>query len=438
MIKFKALLLFIFSAALIFSFSVFDKDALAQLILSELTVGNDFGVGARAMGMGGAFIGVADDYTALHWNPGGLSQIKRMEFFTALSHERSRAETEYYGSSDSTFASRTRINAIGMVIPVPVYQGGLAFAFGVNRVQSFDSRIRFKGFNESTVDEDYELGQLFVDDLSDESGGIFLWSFGGAVDIAPKLSIGGNLSFITGDYDLDFKRDAEDTEENDLVLTGYSYRDTISSDYFGVEGKIGLLARPANQIHLGATINFPLDLTVDEYWSRDSYYEYDDGTNESYFEDGTFTYDIYRPFRFSAGIAAYPIPEVAIAADATYTDWTQTEYDEPPSEDISNEDFQEYYRDTLQLRIGTECTIPSAGVRIRAGYILDPKPYAPNSMVIETERQFITFGVGMMMEEVFSLDLVYMRGFWKERTDDEFIKEDHNTNRIFLSAGFSF
>ena len=87
---------------------VFAQNAAAQWVESEITVGNDFGVGARAMGMGGAFVSVANDFTALYWNPAGLAQIERMEFFGALSHEKLEAETEYFGSSESTFASNTR------------------------------------------------------------------------------------------------------------------------------------------------------------------------------------------------------------------------------------------------------------------------------------------------------------------------------------------
>lgn len=36
-------------------------------------------VGARPMGMGGAFIGVADDANTTYWNPAGLSQIENVE-----------------------------------------------------------------------------------------------------------------------------------------------------------------------------------------------------------------------------------------------------------------------------------------------------------------------------------------------------------------------
>lgn len=37
------------------------------------------GVGARAMGMGGAYVAVADDSTATYWNPAGLPGIKNIE-----------------------------------------------------------------------------------------------------------------------------------------------------------------------------------------------------------------------------------------------------------------------------------------------------------------------------------------------------------------------
>jgi len=41
---------------------------------------SDIGVGARPIGMGGAFAAVADDSNATFWNPAGLAQIGRIEF----------------------------------------------------------------------------------------------------------------------------------------------------------------------------------------------------------------------------------------------------------------------------------------------------------------------------------------------------------------------
>ena len=146
----------IFIVIIAISVFLFTQSATAQ---QEITVGNDFGVGARAMGMGGAFMGVANDATALYWNPAGLSQLKQMEFLGALSHDKLETETEYFGEFDSTFASNTRLSSFGIVFPVPVYRGGLAFALGINRLQSFDARVKVSGFNNLSVEEDEQFGQ---------------------------------------------------------------------------------------------------------------------------------------------------------------------------------------------------------------------------------------------------------------------------------------
>lgn len=56
----------------------------------------DLGVGARAMGMGGAFVGVSDDASALFYNPAGITQLKRPEVTGTLSWL-------FPGSADSTY-----------------------------------------------------------------------------------------------------------------------------------------------------------------------------------------------------------------------------------------------------------------------------------------------------------------------------------------------
>lgn len=40
----------------------------------------EIGVGARACSMGEAFTGLADDFSAIYWNPAGIAQIKDIEF----------------------------------------------------------------------------------------------------------------------------------------------------------------------------------------------------------------------------------------------------------------------------------------------------------------------------------------------------------------------
>src|SRR5262245_35135752 len=53
------------------------------------------GVGARAEGMGGAFVGVADDATALYWNSAGIARIEPDKSELSLNHAWWLASTSF-------------------------------------------------------------------------------------------------------------------------------------------------------------------------------------------------------------------------------------------------------------------------------------------------------------------------------------------------------
>lgn len=45
------------------------------------------GVGARALGMGGAFVALSDDATAIYWNPAGIAQLESGELATMYTNQ---------------------------------------------------------------------------------------------------------------------------------------------------------------------------------------------------------------------------------------------------------------------------------------------------------------------------------------------------------------
>jgi len=62
------------------------------------------GIGTRAIGMGGAFVALADDPSAIWWNPAGLSKIKRLSVYGEMSYLYEKGEFRYgyyYGPYDS-------------------------------------------------------------------------------------------------------------------------------------------------------------------------------------------------------------------------------------------------------------------------------------------------------------------------------------------------
>lgn len=69
----------------------------------------DIGVGARALGMGGAYTALADDANAIYWNPAGLSNLEKREFTASHAEmfESTRLDFLAYAhpTSQGTFAA---------------------------------------------------------------------------------------------------------------------------------------------------------------------------------------------------------------------------------------------------------------------------------------------------------------------------------------------
>jgi long-subunit fatty acid transport protein len=73
------------------------------------------GIGARATGLGESFVAVANDPSAIFWNPAGLASLQRQE--VALSHIDWPADIKY--------------EHLTYVMPVKRFGGSLGFQFGV-------------------------------------------------------------------------------------------------------------------------------------------------------------------------------------------------------------------------------------------------------------------------------------------------------------------
>src|SRR2546425_1036113 len=95
--------------------------ARAQFSLGQQRAGTSsgtflrIGVGARAIGLGESFVAVANDPSAIYWNPAGLASLQRQE--VALSHVGWPGDVNY--------------EHVAYVLPVRRLGGSLAFQLGV-------------------------------------------------------------------------------------------------------------------------------------------------------------------------------------------------------------------------------------------------------------------------------------------------------------------
>lgn len=414
---------------LLFSFCLANSQDLG--VVDEATAGNFFGVGARAMGMGGAYIAVANDATALVYNPAGLAMVKRIEFSGGLTNQRLRNRTgdlsfvdiqsPGINFNDGRLQSNTRLSSANIVLPVPTYRGSLVFAFGVNRVKSFDRAMKF------TFAQDGSSG------IESESGGLYMWSFGGAVDISPNVSVGGAFNFFSGTDNYSWLYEGS---YNDASFSfKYKYDDTIKDRYTGFNLKLGVRVQPNKFLIVGGTIESPVTYTINEDWTQTTDTVFSD-RDPTYSEDsGSPQYKISLPFSMGVGIALN-FNNLILAGDINYADWTQMEYKRLADMAEANRMIQDSYTDALRWHLGAEYLFPRIGTTFRVGYYQNPLPY--KSMWIKKDRNYLTAGVGFLIDQVMTLDLAWVHGGWETNDFNIDLAEKYSTNQIFLTTAYHF
>jgi hypothetical protein len=424
MIKRLVSIIAVVFSLLLLSFCIANSQDLG--VVDEATAGNFFGVGARAMGMGGAYIAVACDATALVYNPAGLARVKRIEFSGGLTHQGLRNKTgdlTFVGIqspginfNDGRLQSNTRLSSANIVLPVPTYRGSLVFAFGVNRIKSFDKTMEF------SFPADGSSG------IESESGGLYMWSFGGAVDISPNVSVGGAFNFFSGtdNYSWLYKG----TYSDDSLSFKYKYDDTIKDRYTGFNLKLGVRAQPSKFLIVGGTIESPVTYTINEDWTQTT-----DEDGDSYYDSGSPQYKISLPFSLGLGVALN-FNNLILAGDINYADWTQMEYKRLADMAEANRMIKDSYTDVLRWHLGAEYLFPRIGTTLRVGYYQNPLPY--KSMWIKKDRNYLTAGVGFLIDQVMTLDLAWVHGSWETNDFNINLAEKYSTNQIFLTTAYHF
>lgn len=391
------------------------NDTVPRVAYFQETIQSDFfGDDARAMGMGNTGIVTGNDGSALISNPANLARIRRIELRFGLSHLRvtndSRIIADDQVYSGGQFLRKTRINALTLAIPIPTYRGSLVVGFGLNRVNSFD---RSAGFL-------YPPTQLRSVSAAREieSGGMWKWTVGAAMDVSPRLSAGLSGHLLTGRDEYNWRQSATSDPSSPTIDEG-----ALKISYVGVAGTAGVSYALSHMVTAGAVIESPTFMAAEETYPG--------------ILDSLSSYSITRPFAFGGGLSAEHGP-LTVTADLRYTDWSQLEisYDNVTSNSQADEQFiSDNLREAFSWHLGAEYLIPAQGVNLRAGFYLDPLPVA--SHYIESQRKYLTLGAGFLFDRVMVLDFAYAHGGYELRnTNPGESYEKYRTNRVFVTFGY--
>ncbi|MBN2366671.1 MAG: hypothetical protein EH225_12260 [Calditrichaeota bacterium] len=417
---------------------------------------NQIGFGARAMGMGGAYTGIADDYSAVFWNPAGLAQIPKMEFWMGISHLHFSNESNLNGSIIDASLNATKFNSLGMVFPIPTYRGSLVFALGYQKVKDFEyindyfgvsDRGELELFDVDPNDPDqpyYFSGQeVQKEGLATDEGNMSQYTFSGAIDVAPNISVGASIFYWKGrsDYTEDFRQ--LDIYDNFIFFPAdfdeYVDNSYITDRYSSFGLKLSSLFRLGKDARVGIGMHIPQTFNIKEEWGYNSTVYFDNGDFLDYADDDEFEYEVQIPFRFQAG-GSVALGNILGAANLEYIDWTQFEFQTSEFRQ-ENIDIRRNYRGTLMWNVGAEIGIPLMASQIRAGFMYKPSPLADAQS--EFNRKYITVGYGLLYGRIVKVDLAYMYGFWKQITGSDIspqgiTEEDIKYHKLLLTFSYRF
>lgn len=441
------------------------------------------GVGARALGMGGAYTGVANDYSALFWNPAGLAQLQYGEFSFGLSDLNYLDGSTFFSGAQSFSSNALKLNTLGLAYPVPVRRGSLVLAFGYNRQSDFTTGMTFSGYNPSgsiiqswapagtnagdpAGNYAWELyladtaagrwvspigGRLTQLAKTTEEGGLSNWSAGGAMDVARNVSVGVTVTYVTGTYK--YTRNYKE-QDNNRSYTSYPYDfdqlvvdDVVESDLSGVNAKFGLMYREPDRFRFGVTIKTPTSFRAKETFNTtaQSFFDTPDSNGISSYgpidSPGSDQYDVLTPWVFSAG-ASVTIRDLVLSGDVEYQDWTEMEFQngDPVLMASLNRQIKDNLRATANLRVGGEYDLEDTGLRLRAGFMYNTSPYQGDPSTFD--QKYATAGIGVLLGESAMLDFGYAHGWWNtyrvNYDGGPRVDEKITTNNFLATLAFRF
>jgi hypothetical protein len=451
-------------AAALLALAVLPADA-----QEERAIDNFAGLGVRAMGMGGAYTGVADDFTALFWNPAGLAQIQRREVHVAfLRNGRQTDATIGRGTavegSASADISNTRFGSLGFVYPWPVYRGAFVLAAGFNRVKDFDWTLQLPRIPVVRDAGGVVVGDsLAYEDHFSHEGEMAITSVAAAVDVTPSVSLGLTLHLISGQDESESTFRSVDTEDFFLersFMDREFFFDDYETTWMATFGAMLRAPRDNPRLRLGASMTTGPTHKVSFTWRAPpdtafTLVEFDDGRVVSArSRDFDSSYKIDLPLSFSLGGSFEAAPGLLLAASMNLTEWSQTEYAGQDGFGLRTDTaFEDQYDDILRYHLGAEWQLPWVAVDLRGGYYTDPLPFlgprdpsrqpdpVTNPLIrILQDRRYVTLGAGAVLDEAVQVDLAWTRGSYEqaEGTGTAEIREEATITRLFAGVSYRF
>ncbi|MFW6137146.1 MAG: OmpP1/FadL family transporter [Candidatus Aminicenantaceae bacterium] len=367
-------------------------------LLSSLAAANGLNLnslGSRALAMGGAFVGLADDFSAAFWNPAGIAQFEENRF-------------GFYGTD--------LIPSGAYLLEIPTPAGSFTLVDAETKTShylagmgAYYHKIDEKTTGGIAVYTPSGLGAKWdgADFAPISNNQTYTWeSMVGMVTISPalayklsdKVMAGAALNINYAFFDISTHAGvvevpvsggttSVDLGQQEEFLSGWGYGATL-----------GILAKPSSLFSLGAVFRTASRVSLE---GEATIYNFDVlGVPET----SDVSSEVTWPMWLGIGVAVLPIPKLTLTADIQYTNWGKIDvinftFSNPiwkvAVQGTESAEMQMLWKDRTQLRFGGEYRFGSAAVR--AGYYWDPSPAPDKTMNVllpSFDFNVITAGFG--------------------------------------------
>ncbi|MBN1541775.1 hypothetical protein JW992_06480 [candidate division KSB1 bacterium] len=383
--------------------------------------------GPRAAAMGRAFTAIADDGTALAWNPAGLAEIKENRAvvsgalnFGSIDPQMPSALQDF--DFDVNQGSSASLNYIGFTIPIPIDDSDLRLvsSIAMRNIRDFGNKLTYTFYQQNS--------NLQLDDVIEQIGGLFSLSGGMGIAVFDNLYLGASLNLLSGK---DERRNEQFTITPDTtLLVG---REIWKNKFSGYQIETGFIWRMNDFFSLGGCVQFPHTIHYNKIRLID--------TNDQETELDTEV-SIAMPMRYTIGLALKMSKNLTFATDYSRRPWNTARI-------VMGESEQDrFFSNSNSFHMGFEYLAGHEEFRvpIRFGFFNQPEqlyefdPAAPDARGNQISSHSITAGSGIHFQRVhFDLSLQYR--FYSYRDDYLAFEDDPvelNISKFNVMAALEF
>jgi long-subunit fatty acid transport protein len=365
---------------------------------------NPVGSGARALGMGGAFIAVADDATAASWNPAGLINLELPE--VSVVGAVNANSSDFFSSSHSEVNTSSSVNTdnlnyISAAYPFVLWGKNMGISLNYQHLYDFTKEYSYNFRDDATSTSQFELFGSQITTVStsnteskttfDQQGSLGALGLAYAVKLSQEFWLGLTLNIWRACSDsnrgwestvfrnTEVSGSVQTYQDGILVsdvpigplATSSMYRD-LYEDFAGENFNLGFIWDVNSHVTLGGVIKTPFKAEMNHI-----------STNLS-LDPPTVSEEvrINMPMSYGAGIAYRFSDNLTIDLDLYKTLWSDYTITDSQGNEFNavtgSLRSQSNIKDTTQLRLGGEYLhIPEKGniiIPFRAGLFYDPEP----------------------------------------------------------------